>query len=159
MSKNPTGPDVVGEELTEMDQFWLDAARTAVKESRSALEEAAKELLKMVTLMTGAYFAAISFSDLQQGIAVHNAYAWMSVMIFVSPIILWCLCLFFAMRVFIPETYKMNLSSPCLAEQFHRDMINYKHRNLIRALRALLVGFALMLFAVTSYLWQMNSPA
>ena len=41
----PDNPDAIGERVDEMDQFWLDTARTTVKESVSSLEEAAKQLI------------------------------------------------------------------------------------------------------------------
>jgi len=65
---------------------------------------------------------------------------------------LWLFCLFFAVRVFTPETYKTNLSSPEKAEQFYRKMVRYKHRNLKRAYWALLSGFVPMLVAIVCYL-------
>jgi hypothetical protein len=44
-------------------------------------------------------------------------------------------------QVFTPKNYETNLSSPQLAEQFYRELVDYKRRNLKRAYWALLAGF------------------
>ncbi|MFZ3148939.1 MAG: hypothetical protein WA137_07845 [Methanothrix sp.] len=62
--------------------------------------------------------------------AVQGPEAWLRILLFVSPIVLWLVCLFFAVRVFTPETYRTNLSSPQLAEQLYRELVSYKHLNL-----------------------------
>jgi hypothetical protein len=55
-------------------------------------------------------------------------------------------------RVFTPETYKTNISSPELAESVYKEMVGYKHRNLKRAYWALMTGFMMMIVAVVYYL-------
>ncbi|MGV8175745.1 MAG: hypothetical protein ACP5OU_08605 [Methanothrix sp.] len=155
----PDNPDAIGEPLTEMDEFWLETARAAVQESVSSLEEAAKQLIGAVTLVEGIYFAAVSWSDMKTIMAVAGWSAFFRIALFVSPIVLWLACLFFATRVFTPETYQTNLSSPDLAEQFHRNLVRYKHENLKKAHSALLAGFGLMLAAVVYYLWLLDGPA
>jgi hypothetical protein len=96
----------------------------------------------------GIYFAAISFSDLRKVMAAQSTQAWLRILLFVSPIVFWLVCLFFAVRVFTPETYKTNLSSPQLAESLYREMVSYKHRNLLRAYWALLAGLKAFLFHI-----------
>jgi hypothetical protein len=158
MPDNPAVPDAIGEPVTELDEFWLETARTAVRESIASLEEAAKQLIAAVTLAEGIYFAAISFSDLSKVMAVQGAQADFRIMLFVSPIILWLVCLFFAVRVFTPKNYETNLSSPELAEQLYREMVGYKHRNLKRAYWALLAGFVPLVVAVVYYLKLLDGP-
>ncbi len=144
--------DAIGEPVTDLDEFWLEIARGTVKEAISSLEEAAKQLISAVTLVEGIYFAAVSFSDLHKAMAVQGTDSWLRIILFVSPIVLWLICLFFAVRVFTPETYKTNLSSPELAEGVYKEMVGYKHRNLKRAYWALLAGFVMMIVAVVYYL-------
>ncbi len=72
MPDNADAPDAIGEPVTELDEFWLETARTAVRESIASLEEAAKQLIGAVTLVEGIYFAAISFSDLRKVMAVQG---------------------------------------------------------------------------------------
>jgi len=107
----------------------------------------------------GIYFAAISFSELRKVMVAQGPEAWLSILLFVSPIVLWLICLFFAVWVFTPETYKTNLSSPQLAEQLYREMVRYKHRNLLRAYRALLAGFVALVVAVVFYLKLLDGPS
>ncbi|MDD4163131.1 MAG: hypothetical protein PHW87_11705 [Methanothrix sp.] len=152
MPGNAGAPDAIGESVTELDEFWLETARITVQESIASLEEAAKQLIGAVTLVEGIYFAAISFSDLRKVMAVQGPEAWLRIGLFVLPIVLWLVCLFFAVKVFIPETYKTNLSSPELAERFYQDLVHYKHRNLKRAYWALLAGFVPLVVAVVCYL-------
>ena len=38
MPDNSPAPDAIGEPLTDMDQFWLETARTSVKESVASLD-------------------------------------------------------------------------------------------------------------------------
>jgi p-aminobenzoyl-glutamate transporter AbgT len=158
MPGNPAAPDAIGEPVTELDEFWLETARTAVRESVASLEEAAKQLIGAVTLVEGIYFAAISFSDLSKVMAVQGTEADLRILLFVTPIVLWLVCLFFAVRVFTPETYKTNLSSPQLAEQLYRELVSYKHRNLKRAYWALLAGFVPLVVAVVYYLRLLDGP-
>jgi hypothetical protein len=158
LAGNASAPDAIGEPVTELDEFWLETARTAVRESIASLEEAAKQLIGAVTLVEGIYFAAISFSDLQKVMAVQGMEAWLRIGLFVLPIVLWLICLFFAVRVFTPETYKTNLSSPQLAEQLYQDLVRYKHRNLKRAYWALLAGFVPLVVAMVFYLKLLDGP-
>ena len=150
--------DAIGQTVTDLDEFWLEIARGTVKESISSLEEAAKQLISAVTLVEGIYFAAVSFSDLRKVTAVQGTDAWLRVLLFVSPIVIWLICLFFAVRVFTPETYRTNLSSPELAEGVYKEMVGYKHRNLKRAYWALMAGFVMMVAAVVYYLRFLDGP-
>ena len=158
MAGNAGEPDAIGEPVTELDEFWLETARTAVRESIASLEGAAKQLIGAVALVEGIYFAAISFSDLRAVMAVQGTEANLRILLFVSPIVLWLVCLFFAVRVFTPETYKTNLSSPQLAEEFYREIVGYKHRNLKMAYWALLAGFLLLVVAVVYYMKLLDGP-
>ena len=158
MVGNTGAPDAIGEPITELDEFWLETARTAVRESIASLEGAAKQLIGAVALVEGIYFAAISFSDLRSVMAVQGTEANLRIVLFVSPIVLWLICLFFAVRVFTPKTYKTNLSSPELAEKVYREMVGYKHRNLKRAYWALLAGFVPLVVALVYYLLLLDGP-
>lgn len=108
--------------------------------------------------MEGIYFAAISFSDLRKVIVAQGQEAWLSILLFISPIVLWLVCLFFAVRVFTQETYRTNLSSPQHAEEFYQELVGYKHRNLLRAYFALLAGFVPLVVAVVCYLKLLDGP-
>jgi p-aminobenzoyl-glutamate transporter AbgT len=144
-------PATPGEPVTELDEFWLGTAKKSVLESVASLEDAARQLIAAVTVVEGIYFAAVSWSNLYQVMAISGTQADLRILLFISPIVLWLVCLFFAIRVFTPENYKTNLNSPQMAEQFYRQMVGYKHRNLKRAYWALLFGVTAMLAAVVCY--------
>lgn len=69
--------------------------------------------------------------------AVQDLEAWLRILLFVSPIVLWLVCLFFAVQVFTPKNYETNLSSPELA---------------------LLAGFVPLVVAVVYYLRLLDGP-
>jgi hypothetical protein len=144
--------EVPAARLSAMDRFWLETARSVSKESISALEEAAKQLISVTSLTQGIYFAAISFSDLKKALVVHDWQGWLLVLLFASPIILWLVSLAFAVRVFSPETYKTNLQSPDLAREMLQEIVAYKHRQLKLAHTALLLGFVLLVVNIIVYL-------
>jgi hypothetical protein len=147
--------DVPAIQPSAMDRFWLESARGAAKESIPALEEAAKQLITITSLTQGIYFAAISFSDLKKVLIVNDWHGWLLVLLFTSPIILWLISLAFAVCVFIPETYNTNLQSPDLAKEMLQQMAAYKHQQLLRAHKALLLGFVLLAVNIVIYLGWM----
>lgn len=149
---NHTEIEVQGEPLTALDRFWLETARGAAKESVGALEQAARQLVGIASLLQGIYFAAISFSDLKKALVVQNAQGWLLVALFISPIVFWLVSLFFAVRVFKPETYRTNLNSPDLARETYQEIVAYKHQQLRRAHAALVLGFVPLVVNIGVYL-------
>jgi p-aminobenzoyl-glutamate transporter AbgT len=143
-----------------MDRFWLDTARSATKESIGALEDDAKQLISITSLIQGIYFAAISFGDLKMALVVHDWQGWLTVLLFASPIALWLVSLAFAVRVFTPEIYKTNLQSPDLAKGMLQQITAYKYKQLRWAHVALLLGFVLLVINIVLYLgWMPQSVA
>lgn len=92
--------------------------------------------------------------------AAQGANAWLRISLFVNPIVLWLICLFFAVQYSLPrptrETYKRDLQEqPQLAvacRGVYKEMVGYKHRNLKRAYWSLLAGFVPLVIAVVHYL-------
>ena len=152
MSKEDKTPEVQGRSLTKLDRFWLETARDSAKESIGALEEAAKQLISVTSLLQAIYFAAISFGELKKSLVVEGAVDWLLVFLFVLPIVFWLFSLGFAVRVFKPKTYKTNLSSPDLARQMYEDVGSYKHKQLGRAHIFLLLGFVPLVVNIVLYL-------
>jgi len=145
-------PEIQATQPSAMDRFWLDTARNVSKESISALDDAAKQLITITSLTQGIYFAAISFSDLKKTFVVHDLHGWLLVFLFISPIVLWLVSLAYSVRVFSPETYKTNLQSPDLAREMLQEIVAYKHRQLKFAHKALLLGFVLLVVNIIVYL-------
>jgi hypothetical protein len=149
---------VPGAFVSSLDKFWLDTARGSVKESIGSLEEAAKQLITAVTLLQGIYFVAISFSDVKKAMDVEGGFGWLRILLFIGPIILWLFCLILAVKVFKPETYKTNLSSPDLAKETLMKIVQYKKGMLDKAYIMLLIGFIPLIGAVLYYLKYLPKP-
>lgn len=148
-----------GQSVTGLDDFWLQTVQDTIKQSITSLEEAAKQLIGAITLVVGIYFAAISFSGLKKAISPEGSAAWLQVALFVSPIVIWLICLFFAIRVFKPEDhYKTNLESPDMARDVYLEIVAYKHGELQKAYLFLLIGFIPLVAAVVYFLRYMIVP-
>jgi len=149
---------VNGLKLKSEEKFWLDLMRNETKASIGAVEEAAKQLITITSLLQTVYFAAISFSDLKKALVVHDLYGWFTVILFISPIILWLICLSFAIAVFLPKSYHTNLSSPSLASEAYENIITFKQRQLWRAYQALAIGFLPLIISIVVYLVWIHVP-
>ena len=157
---DPDVPEIQGGALTPLDRFWLDTARNAAKESAASLEEAAKQLIGITSLSQGIYFAAISLGDVKKGLALFSGQQqWLVVAGLVLPLLLWIVSLWFAIRVFKPETYKTNLNSPDLAREMYYEVVAYKKKQLQRAYYALVLGFVPLVVNVVAYLVYFPAPA
>ncbi len=134
--------EIQPEPLTLLDRFWLETARNAAKESVSALEEAAKQLIAIASLSQGIYFAAISFGDIKKALPQFAlAQQWAITGALVLPLACWLVALAFAIRVFVPQRYATNLDSPELARETYEQVVAFKHAQLRRAHVALALGF------------------
>ncbi len=151
--------EVPGEVLTPLDRFWLDTTRGVVKESITAHEEAAKQLIAITSFAQTIYFAAISFSDLKKGIVtLPPVEQWLVAVVLAFPLVFWIASLFFAIRVFVPETYHTNLNSPELAHEAYEQIVSYKHTQLRRAQSLLVVGFVPLVLTIIVYLAAIPVP-
>jgi len=133
---------IEGEGLDARAEFWLETARGMVKQSIASIEEAAKQVIAIASLSQAIYFAAISLNLLRPALAQFTL-AGRAALAFalVSPLVCWVVALYFAIRVFKPETYHTNLDSPEEAEKLHRRVVSYKHRQLQAAYWFLALGF------------------
>lgn len=161
MSTEETQPEA--RYISEEIGYWLKVRREANVGSFAPLEEAAKQVVVITSLLQGIYFAAISFSDIKQIGNVPNP--WFNVFIAVSLItlIFWMLSLYFATRVFVPEVYN---SSPdqtdLLGQAVHvRDAFDkiatYKHQKLARSVELLWCSF--IPFAINIFIYLALLPA
>jgi hypothetical protein len=147
--------EIQGESLSPLDRFWLETARNAAKESVSALEEAAKQLIAITSLAQGVYFAAISFGDIKKALPQFAlAWQWAIVGALVLPLVCWLVALFFATRVFVPRAYATNLDSPDLARETYEQVVAFKHAQLRRAHVALVLGFVPLIVNILLF-WRL----
>ena len=175
MSDKDETSEVQGHFLTKLDRFWLDTAQDLTKEAISSLESAAKQLIVFTSLLQVIYFFAISFCDLKKALPIQDfqdfrfavaslgglkewlltseeARILFLVLLFALPILFWLMSLEFAVLLFTPKTYQINLNSPDVARQMYTDIVIYKHKQLQRAHKALLLGFVLLVVDVFVYL-------
>jgi len=141
-----SGNAVKGLKPSSTDIFWRDTLRRVVHESIGRIEGASRQIIAITSFLEGIYFAAISFSE------VRGALSGWTVGLFLLPIALWLVSLFFAIRVFVPRLYETNLRSPDIAEETYLAIVAYKQENLQRAHWVLLVSFAVLLVDVWVYL-------
>jgi hypothetical protein len=126
-----------------MPDFWLETARALAAESVRSIEEAARQVIAIASLAQAVYFAAVSFGGARAAAALYTAGERAIIALaLVSPLLCWVISLFFAMRVFKPETYQTNLDAPDQAESFVREVVGYKRRQLQSAYWFLVLGFA-----------------
>jgi hypothetical protein len=145
--------EVQGEALTSSDSFWLDMVRGTAKESVSALEEAAKQLITVTTVAQAIYFAAVSFGGVKAALgSLTPARQWLVAISLIVPLIFWLASLAFAVLVFRPKTYSTSLDSPDHAREVYEEIVAYKHRQLLRAHRLLATGFIPLIINIVLYL-------
>src|SRR5262249_34572717 len=99
------------------------------------------------------YFAAISFGEVRKALGTLSfGLRWGLVMALALPLCFWIGSLWCAIRVFKPEIYDTNLDSPDLARETYLQIAAYKHKQLQRAYRLLMLGFVPLLLNVIAYL-------
>lgn len=141
------------EESRKRDTFWIETARGLAAESVRSIEEAARQVIAIASLAQAAYFAAVSFSRVHEALARYAiGEQGIIALALVSPLVCWVISLYFAVRVFKPETYQTNLDSPELAESLYREVVAYKRRQLQAAYWFLVLGFAPLIANVVTVL-------
>lgn len=137
----------------QRDTFWIETARGLAAESVRSIEEAARQVIAIASLAQAAYFAAVSFSRAHEALARYASGEQIIIALaLVSPLVCWVISLYFAVRVFKPETYQTNLDSPELAESLYREVVAYKRRKLQAAYWFLVLGFAPLIASVVMVL-------
>lgn len=149
---------VIGKPVTDDDVFWMKIGQGVVKDAVGRVEEAAKQLISITSVLQGIYFAAISFSDLKKALVIVDLQGWLQAALFVSPIIIWLISLGFAIRVLVPVARKINYVSPDEMRKKYLEIIEYKYRHMQRAHLALVLGFVPLVFNVFVYLAWIHMP-
>jgi len=130
----------------EPNPFWLENAQKLVAESVSTIEDVAKQLIVVNSLLEGIYFHAITFSEVKPvltgGIAA----------IYLAPIALWLLSLVFAVLTLSPKSYKININSSRDSKERFKEIVSKKHGLLKISESFLIVSFVALMVTVTHYL-------
>jgi hypothetical protein len=129
-----------------LNPFWKENARKLVGESISTIEDVAKQIIVVTSLLEGLYFHAIAFSDLR---GVLNGDL---LLVFLAPIVLWIMSLFFAMLTLLPKAHRININATSSSKETFEKIVSEKHLLLIASEAFLLASFLPLLFAVYYYL-------
>lgn len=86
-------------------QYWLKIGREATATSFAPLEDAAKQLVVITSLLQGIYFAAISLSDVKKVGSITSIWFNIFVALSLFTVIFWMCSLYFATKVFVPQRY------------------------------------------------------
>lgn len=138
-------PPIYGRPRSQEKLFWVQAVREARKDALKTVDEAARQIIGLVTLLSGLYFAAISFGQVPKGVPGLR-------LLFVAPIALWALSLAAAVAVFAPRQRELSPYSPDEAEAAFLDVLRAKRRWFFTALVLLLVSLAVLVVAAWVYL-------
>ena len=132
----------------EPNPFWRENAKTFLGESVSTIESAAKELILVNSLLVGVYFHAITFSDVKP-VLTHVTAA-----IYLAPIALWIMSLFFSVLTVCPCKYKpdLNINSSSDCKKFFKEVISKKDGMLLMSEFFLIASFIFLFAAVMHYL-------
>ena len=134
-------------------RFWRQAIQEIRKDSVKTVEDAARQLIALVTLLSGLYFHAITFSQLPKGAVLSVVGLRLDVkVLFIGPLAVWVLCLLAAILVLIPRRYLLSPYAPDEAERVVGQALTWKYRWLQVALALLVVSLAWLVVAAWVYL-------
>jgi hypothetical protein len=137
--------EVRGQPPSPERQFWRDAIQEIRKNAVKTVDDAAKQLIALVTLLSGLYFHAITFGQIPKGQVGLK-------ILFVGPLAVWVLCLLVATLVFLPLRFVLSPYDPDEIERVvGRDLI-WKYRLLLASLVLLVISLSWLVVAAWVYL-------
>jgi len=132
--------------VPEPNPFWKRNAENLVRESLSAIEGVAKQIIVIASLLEGLYFHAITFSDLRGTLD-----GWL-LLVYMAPLALWLASLLFAVWSLSLKVYKININSSYDSKQTFEEMVSTKYYRLKMAEAFLIASFLPLMIAVYHYL-------
>ena len=126
-------------------QFWRDAIQEIRKNQVKTVDDAARQLIALVTLLSGLYFHAITFGQIPRG------HAGLKIL-FVGPLALWAACLLVATLVFLPLRFEVSPYDPDEIERIVGRDLAWKHRLLLASLVLLVISLSWLVVAAWVYL-------
>lgn len=136
--------------ITEEEEFWIKRMREVASDSIKSIEEAGKQLIGIITVMEGIYAAVLAFS----GIKVIPKGNMLAAVIYISPVFLWLISLFFALRVFKTQRYHYYSNSPDSSKQAIQKIADFKHKNLNIAYTFLCISFVIAAAGIIYWLYK-----
>lgn len=134
--------------------YWRQAIQELRKDSLKRVEESARQLIALVTLLSGLYFTAISFGQVPKGVSVSlTAGLQVSVQVlFIGPLVLWMVCLLLASLALFPRREMVSPYEPDDVEQLVLRALAHKYRLLKAGLLLLVVSLGWLAVAAWHYL-------
>lgn len=139
--------------LTQEEEFWMGKMRDVAADSIKSVEDAGKQIAGMITVLQGVYAAVLAFSGIKE-IPKANLIA---AIFYISPIFLWLISLFFALRIFKTEKYRYYENSPDSSKETFRQIVDHKQKNLDRAYFFLCVSFVVAASGILYWLYMGGS--
>ena len=130
----------------EPNPFWRENAKKLVGESIYSIEEVAKQLILVNSLLEGIYFHAITSSDIK---TVLNG--WTAV-IYIGPVVLWLLSLISAILVLSPSKYNININSTSDSKEIFDKILSNDYRMLKISEISLVASFIAIIITTWHYL-------
>ena len=131
----------------EPNPFWRENAQKIVAASIATIEDAAKQLIAVNSLLEGIYFHAIAFSDVKPVLTSGGTAA-----MYLAPIALWLLSLVFAVLTLSPKSYTININSSRDSKERFEEIVSKKHGMLRISELFLILSFAALMLTVLHYL-------
>ena len=136
----------------EPNPFWRKNAEKLVGESVSTIEDVAKQLIVVTSLLEGIYFHAIAFSDLKPSMTEAVA------ALYLAPIVLWLLSLIFAVLTLFPKRYGININSSRDSKEKYEAIVSKKRGRLKASGFFLILSFVALAAALAHYLLMVPAP-
>lgn len=127
-------------------RFWRETGKELVRGSIKSLEEAARQIIGISSILEGLYFNAIAFSKLRAHLTLPGK------ILYLAPIVLLLVSLAFALGVFFPRLKKLDLGSSTGIESIYQNSLSFKLWMVRLASLFLVSGVFIMLLAVVHYL-------
>jgi hypothetical protein len=125
--------------------FWYELVRELRKDSTRRIEETAKQLIALVTLLSGIYFHAITYSQIPRvdaGLKV----------LFVGPLAVWAGSLLLAVLVLLPLPLSVTPRDPDEAKEVIEAALARKYWLLAASLALLVISLGWLVWAAWVYL-------
>ena len=110
--------------MDEISEFWLENARSLLKDSIKSIEDTAKQIIAVSGILEGIYFHAIAYSEIRSCINLGAG------ILYLLPLALWLIAIYFAIKVFSPRVYETNIGSDTESKETFMQMVCYKHKKL-----------------------------
>ena len=132
------------------DKFWMEKMSDLTAASITSVENAAKQLSGVMTVLQGIYTAVLTFSSMKE-IPKGNIIA---AVVYAAPILLWVIALFFILRVYMSHKYDYYSNSPDSSEVTFRKIALYKYNNLYKAYLCTAISFFIVLAGIFYWLYK-----